>query len=594
MDVAIDEPKVAVPSPIEAIKPEPSGCTKLGGLFEPGAECAAPAGAARTVVIYPTTKRGSSDLPTGRFPVVLFSHGNNAPVLLYEGLLRRLAHEGFLVVALRCPSFARTAGDEAIWIERARAAIGWLERADAGLLPNDPVASKLAGHVALDRIGVVGHSRGATESVRLLGLEPRIKAGVVAAPAATNQGQCPQQPLCLESVIGPDGRARQARPTDAMDRCCHLSGLFSGAESSCSLPSGTTLPAGCPTGFRIWTPEIGGQVFANPIDLVRHVDKPLRVLAAEYDGAARPFGAQDEGTQGGFKRRPIQTSLPTGCFQQEEGDTDGNGTSWEYGYCDGGEAPYGAEQVFQANGGPSQFLVIREGLHCGFNQALGLSKALCDGPPNQKVLSFDLDPATGAPRELPHLDPQVQFELFTEAAVEFLTATLGGCEGSLWDAWYDIVPGYRTHLERVNLRPEVKIAAIHPSELSLPPGGEGRVEVTVHNAGSSPANVSFSLLGGPNAALPRCGASRSSWCLEAPADLPLAPGESRTVEIRVAAPEQDVRPIQSVSPDPSLPGARLFAQAEGGASSAGLALRLELPRGTEPAQRPKRPQQAPR
>lgn len=31
--------------------------------------------------------------------MVLFSHGNNAPVQLYEGLLKRLAHEGFIVVA---------------------------------------------------------------------------------------------------------------------------------------------------------------------------------------------------------------------------------------------------------------------------------------------------------------------------------------------------------------------------------------------------------------------------------------------------------------------------------------------------------------
>jgi len=114
--------------------------SKASELLEPDADCGAPGGPVCALLVYPTAGAGSSALPDGKFPVVLFSHGNNAPVLLYEALLKRLAHEGFIVLAPRCPAFARTVGDEVVWIQRLKAAIGWLERANAGLLPGDAVA----------------------------------------------------------------------------------------------------------------------------------------------------------------------------------------------------------------------------------------------------------------------------------------------------------------------------------------------------------------------------------------------------------------------------------------------------------------------
>ena len=502
--------------------------------------------------------------------MVLFSHGNNAPVELYEALLKRLAHEGFIVVAPCCPSYARTAGDEVIWIQRLEAILGWLERADAGLFQGDAVASRLAGHVDLERIGVSGHSRGAAESVRMLGLDPRIKAGVVAAPAANNQGQCPQSPLCTEKVAeaGKSG-TRPAVPTDALEVCCHTEGLFAGADSFCGPPSGVTLPSGCAAGFEIWTPTVGGEVFADPIDLIAKVDKPLRVLAAEHDGVAQPFGDDAEGTQGGFKRRPIQTAIPTGCFWQEDGsDQDGDGTAWEYGYCDGRGQRDGVAQVFEANRGPSQLLVIDKGLHCGFNQTLGIAEALCDGPPHQKVYSFEVDPATGSPRELAHLDPQVQFELFTEAAVEFFKLELGGCENYLWDAWFDVVPGFRQHLDKVELRPAVEVPTVEPAEVVLQPGGEQRVRVTVRNTGPEETTVSFLLLAGHDVAVGPCGArSLSGWCFEAPAATVLGPGETQQIELRVAAPGRHPKPLSN---------ARLFVRDNRGrdAASAGLGLRV--------------------
>ncbi len=558
--VEIREPAVAIPSSVQAVRPEPLECSKLSELLEPAAACAAPGGPVCADLVYPTAGAFSSALPAGKLPVVLFSHGNNAPVLLYEKLLKRLAHEGFIVVAPCCPAFARTAGDEAIWIERLKVILGWLELADAGRVPGDTVATRLAGHVDLERIGVAGHSRGAAESVRLLGLDPRIKAGVVAAPAANNQGQCPQSPLCTQEVVAAGGGKRPAVPTDAFDRCCHVEGTFGGADTSCSPAS--NLPSGCTASYEIWTPVIGGQVFANPVDLLPKVDKPLLVLAAEHDGVAQPFGDKAAGTQGGFKRRPIQTAIPTGCFWQQDA------APWEYGFCNGSGQRDGVEQVYEANRGPSQFLVVKNGLHCGFNQTFGSSNALCDGPPHQKVLSFEIDPATGAPRELPHLDPRVQFDLFTEAAVDFFKLELGGCESYLWDAWYDVVPAYRKDLARVDLRPAVAIQGVDRSEVILPPGGEQTVRATVRNMGPAETTVSFLLLAGRETAVGPCGAeSRSGWCFEAPAATALKPGETRQIELRVAAPGRHPKP---------LPGARLFVRDDRGrdASSAALGLRV--------------------
>lgn len=570
--VQITKPAVVLPSQVQPVRPESMNCGKvseLGELLEPdAAACAKPDGPVCAYVIHPTAGTGNSALPDGKFPVVLFSHGNNAPVKLYEGLIKRLAHEGFIVVAPCCPSYAETAGDEVVWIQRLKTLIDWLELADAGKLPDDSVASRLAGHVDLDRIGVAGHSRGATESVRMLGLDPRVKVGVVAAPAANNQGQCPQSPLCAQDVITASDSKRTAVPTDALDRCCHLGGVFGGASTSCA--SSSTLPSGCTAAFEIWTPRIGGEIFADPVDLLPKVNKPLRVLAAEHDGAAQPFGDKAEGTQGGFKRRPIRTSIPTGCFWQEDAsDQDGDGTAWEYGFCDGRGQRDGVEQVFEANRGPSQFLVIDKGLHCGFNQTFGVSAALCDGPPHQKVYSFEVDPATGAPRELPHLDPRVQFELFTEAAVEFFKLELGGCENYLWDTWYDVVPGYRQHLKKIELRPAVEIVSMDPGEVALPAGGEKTVRATVRNAGPQETTVSFLLLAGRDESVGPCGVeSASGWCFEAPADTTLAAGESRQIELKVAAPGRRPR---------SLAGARLFVQDNRGrdAASAALGLRAE-------------------
>ena len=564
--IEIREPAVVIPPPIQSVRPEPLGCGKLAGLLEPDAACGAPDGPVCAFLVHPTAGAGSSALPDGKFPVVVFSHGNNAPVQLYEALLKRLAHEGFIVLATHCPAFARTTGDAVVWTQRLEAAIGWLERADAGLLASDPVASRLTGHIDLQQIGVAGHSFGAAESVRMLGLDPRVKVGVVAAPPADNPGQCPQLPLCAQNVVeaGHSG-TRPAVPTDAMERCCHMEGMFEGAVTSCA-PS-TTLPPGCTASFEIWTPVIGGEVFANPVDLIPRVNKPLRVLAAEYDGVVQPFGDDAEGTQGGFKRRPIQTSIPTGCFWQEDGsDQDGDGTAWEYGFCDGRGHRDAVVQVYQANRGPSQLLVIDKGLHCGFNQTLGTSQALCDGPPHQKVYSFEIDPATGTPLELPHLDPRVQFELFTEAAVEFFKLELGGCENYLWNAWYDVVPGYRQHLDKVELRPAAEILAVDTKEVVLPPGGEQNVRVTVRNGGPEETTLSFSLLAGRDAAVGPCGAeSVSGWCFEAPATTAIGPGETRQIELRVAAPGRHPKPLS---------GARLFVRDNRGRDAASVGLPL--------------------
>lgn len=92
--------------------------------------------------------------------------------------------------------------------------------------------------------------------------------------------------------------------------------------------------------------------------------------------------------------------------------------------------------------------------------------------------------------------------------------------------------------------------------------------MTVRNTGPEEITVSFSLLAGRNAAVAPCGTgSPSGWCFEAPAATALGPGETRQLEVRVAAPDR--RPE-------SLPKARLFVRDDRGRNAASVSLPLRV------------------
>lgn len=93
------------------------------------------------------------------------------------------------------------------------------------------------------------------------------------------------------------------------------------------------------------------------------------------------------------------------------------------------------------------------------------------------------------------------------------------------------------------------------------------MQVTVRNTGPEETTLSFSLLAGRDAAVGPCGTeSPSGWCFEAPAAIALGPGETRQIEIRVAAPGR--RPE-------TLSKARLFVRDNRGRDAAGASLGLQ-------------------
>lgn len=86
------------------------------------------------------------------------------------------------------------------------------------------------------------------------------------------------------------------------------------------------------------------------------------------------------------------------------------------------------------------------------------------------------------------------------------------------------------------------------------------------DAGLLPGDSVASRLAGPDAAVGPCsGENLSGWCFEAPATPALGAGESRQLDLRVAAPGRHPKP---------LPKARLFARDNRGRDAASVALAL--------------------
>ncbi|SCG57895.1 Alpha/beta hydrolase family protein [Micromonospora inositola] len=158
---------------------------------------------------------------TGRFPVVVYSHGLRSLPELQAALTTRWAAAGFVVAAptyprtnLRAPDFTRAD-------VRNQPADGWrlirhLVRLDAR--HDDP----LAGHLAVDRIAAAGHSAGGftTAGMFTSGHSARLRSGIVIAggglagsfagpPAPLLFVHGAADPIVPESV----GRAAYARAT---------------------------------------------------------------------------------------------------------------------------------------------------------------------------------------------------------------------------------------------------------------------------------------------------------------------------------------------------------------------------------------------
>jgi dienelactone hydrolase len=148
-----------------------------------------------TTVFYPTTGRGGGparrDAPvaTGRFPVVLFSHGLNGRPDDYRELLARWTAAGFVVVA---PAYPHTARGAASF--NARDVLN--QPTDAShvltkVLALDTAEDALRGHLDPTRVAAAGHSAGGITTVGLFSLarDHRLTAGIVLAGNGLGMGR---------------------------------------------------------------------------------------------------------------------------------------------------------------------------------------------------------------------------------------------------------------------------------------------------------------------------------------------------------------------------------------------------------------------
>jgi dienelactone hydrolase len=146
-----------------------------------------------TLVFYPAVPRAAAGLgaepevaplapASGRFPLVLFSHGLSGSPERYAAALSSWASAGFVVVA---PTFPYTSEFTTHFRRRdivnqpddVRFVLEQVRRLD--VRPGDP----LRGRIDLDRIAAVGHSAGGytTSGLFVAGHDPRIRAGVIMA-----------------------------------------------------------------------------------------------------------------------------------------------------------------------------------------------------------------------------------------------------------------------------------------------------------------------------------------------------------------------------------------------------------------------------
>ena len=129
------------------------------------------------------------DADSGRFPVVLFSHGLTGRPSDYEPLLEHWASAGFVVAAPTYPFTSRGA-------ERIDALDVINQPADATYVLTEVLkldrraGDALRGRLATDRLAAAGHSAGGITTIGLFSVsrDERLDAGVVLAGSALGVG----------------------------------------------------------------------------------------------------------------------------------------------------------------------------------------------------------------------------------------------------------------------------------------------------------------------------------------------------------------------------------------------------------------------
>ncbi|MDW5330332.1 alpha/beta hydrolase [Plantactinospora sp. KLBMP9567] len=128
----------------------------------------------------PTVPRRDAPVAAGRFPIVLFSHGLHSLPELHAPLTIRWASAGFVVAAPAYPHTKRAARRFDRSDIRRQPGDAW--RVIQYISRLDQVAGdRFAGHLAVTRIGAVGHSAGGYTTAGLFapGHSERLRGGIV-------------------------------------------------------------------------------------------------------------------------------------------------------------------------------------------------------------------------------------------------------------------------------------------------------------------------------------------------------------------------------------------------------------------------------
>jgi len=123
-----------------------------------------------------------SPVGSGRFPLVLFSHGLHGTPEGYQGVAKRIAGAGFVVAA---PAYPYTNGNSTAF----NAGDMPNQPADAAQVITDVLKSDLGAHIDAAKIGAAGHSAGGYTTAGMLSgktRDSRLKAGIVIAGGQLN------------------------------------------------------------------------------------------------------------------------------------------------------------------------------------------------------------------------------------------------------------------------------------------------------------------------------------------------------------------------------------------------------------------------
>lgn len=129
--------------------------------------------------VYRPTDLGGAGLP---HPVIVWGNGTGVTPAAYDGLLRHLASQGFVVAAADTPNAG--SGRE------------MLDGAAALIRANDTPGSRYFGRIDTGRIGAAGHSQGGGGAIAA-GADPRIRTTVPIQPGPQGSVEALRGPTLL-------------------------------------------------------------------------------------------------------------------------------------------------------------------------------------------------------------------------------------------------------------------------------------------------------------------------------------------------------------------------------------------------------------